>query len=182
MLPRCPLTCSPPFLPVPANEDPCWKVCASFLHTQGVGHAFSSPGRITPGKGEGPVPCCPGAERRSFAPCPLPSLPGRGQPAGSGWSHEDLGATGIFLALLCDHSPRLRGDSGRLLPRHPHFRDPVSPQSPRHMHIPASQDVGCAHLKAWLRISPVFSWISFRSNSERPPVPTVMIKPPRNNR
>lgn len=32
-----PLTSSPPFLPVLANEDPCWKVRDPHLHMKGCG-------------------------------------------------------------------------------------------------------------------------------------------------
>ena len=53
MLPKHPLMCSTPFFPALANEDPCWKVCVPSSHP-GVGRAFHSPGRATPGKGEGP--------------------------------------------------------------------------------------------------------------------------------
>lgn len=36
---RCPLTCSPPFFPVLANEDPCWKVGVPSLAGRGAAGA-----------------------------------------------------------------------------------------------------------------------------------------------
>lgn len=61
-----PTNVSPPFFPVLANEDPCWKVRVPSLHTWGVGHASHSPGRVTPGKEGPPVSRCPGVEQRAF--------------------------------------------------------------------------------------------------------------------
>lgn len=68
-LPR-PLTCSPPFFPVLANEEPCWKVRVPSRHTWGAGHALHSPGRAIPGKEEPPVSCCPAEEQRAVGLCP----------------------------------------------------------------------------------------------------------------
>lgn len=103
--------------------------------------------------------------------CPVLRMGGPG-------SREGLGAIGLLLSLpgsLCAHCPPPRGHTGRALPRHPPFCDPVSPQSPcLRTSLPPRALAGCDLLP---RPGSEFIWcfsVCFRSNSKRPPVPTCL--------